>query len=563
MRLTRKLLLSYLLFFSIIAAISFLLSTPPSGASETYSFTAFDLFFSVSWLTWLAVFGFGGILVLLLMKRFDELSERLIFGAMIFALLMIFLMFFALPYAIEPLPRYWDTWIHGSGVQSIISYSHLTSADFNYLNYPASFLLMSSISLISGIDTTSLVYFFPFIIITLFFLFMIFAFRELTGNARAAIIATLIYGLSTYYLLFCFSPAIFGWLLFFLFIALFAKQAQAEKLESKSRIFFVVIIFILFAIGMTHPVTQAFTLLVTVFLFIFRKRIWQRGRVTLSLILLTAVIFAGWAIFFGLVYYSGVINSFRALFNAVISDLSQSYAVTVFSTSLPTEISNLILFRRMLYIFVPATAFFGLIFFRKIAKQKSFFLLALLFSGVFLAAATLYGALPVERSIQLSFIPLSALSAFLLLKYKKVGTALLVFLIATIPINFASYYWDEPFPMTHSWELSGGQFITQNFNGTLACDYKEYLIMKYYNGAASGILTETAYGSDIYNATYLSSNDIELVYVNPLGLLKTSYAFGQSNSSFIQSLNYDCIYSDSYSMILIDANHPNYTSPTP
>jgi hypothetical protein len=558
---TRNLILICVSFFSIIAVASFGLSTAPSGASAVYSINTFDLFYSVSWLTWLSIFGLGGLLIVLLMKDLDGVSQRFSFGIMIFILLTIFIVFFGMPYVVEPLPRYWDAWIHGSAVQSLLDVGHLTaSADFSYLNYPGSFLFLSAISLITGVDVTTLLHVFPLVFIFVFFFFMLYAFREITGNPKATIIATLIYGLSTYYLAFSFTPAIFGWLLFFIFIALFAKQAQLNSFPSKSRSFFIITLSILFSIGMTHPVTQALTLLATSFLFIFRKKIWQNGKLTLSLVLLTASIFAAWAIFFGFVYYSGIVNSFKVLFNAVFSDLSQSNAVAVFSNSLPAQVSNLIFFRRLLYVFVPVTAFFGLVLTRKKAKQTAVFLVALLCAGAFLAVATIFGALPVERSIELAFIPLSVFSAFLILKNKKVGIALLIFLVATIPINFASYYWDEPFPMTHSWELSGGKFVADNFNGTILSDYKEYLIMSYYHGEFTGVYNEAYYGN-IYNASFVLTNNIQLVYVNPLGMLKISYSVGETNINFSDSLNFDCIYSDSYSTVLINSNYPNYTTP--
>jgi hypothetical protein len=559
---TREFMLLYILLFFIIAVASFLLSSPPSGVSNVYSLQTFNLFYSVSWLAWIAVFGFGAILIVLLMRDFEGLSQRFTSSVMIFALLMIFLIFFGLPYLVEPLPRYWDAWIHGSAVQSLIDTGHLSSADFNYLNYPAAFLFVSTIGIITSLDTTTLLHAFPIAISLIFFFFMIYSFREITGNIKATIISTLIYGLSTYYLVFCFAPAIFGWILFFLFIALFAKQAQMSAIPSKSRSFFIIILFILFSIGMSHPVTQVFTLLATFFLFLFRKRIWQHGKLTLSLVLLTATIFACWAMFFGLVYYSGILNSFNALFNAVISDLSQSYAVSVFSTILPDQIAGLILYRRALYVFVPITALIGFILFRKTAKSKSAFLIALLFSGVFLAIATILGALPVERSIELAFIPLSVFSALFIVKYKKVGTALLIFLVATIPINFASYYWDEPFPMTHSWEVSSAQFISQNFNGSVLSDYKESLIMTYNGGKFAGVYTEAYY--DLYNVTFILTNNIQAVYLSDLATLKYSYSIGGDiSSNFSSSLNFDCVYSDSYSTVLVNPNYHVYTVPEP
>ncbi len=554
-------------FFSSFAILSFFLSTAPSGVSNSYSLATFDLFYSVHWIAWVAVFGLGGLLIALLLREFKDLSGKFSFILMCVLLLAIFLIFFALPYVVEPVPRYWDTWIHGSGVQSILDTGHLTTADLNYLNYPASFIFLSIITTLTGLSLTSVLYVLPIALVILFFLFMIYSFYQIIGNPRIVIVATLIYGLSTYYLIFSLTPAIFGWLLFFLFIALLAKQIYAYgQLPSPNlRSFFILIILVLLTIGMTHPVTQAITLLTTLLVSIFLQKFLQHRKISIVFVLLVAIVFASWAILFGSQYYSGILKNFDSTLSAATSSLSNSKPATLLSSGVPSEISNLILYRRALYIIVIVTSILGFLTYRKKRSSTTILLLAMTVSGLLLGSLTLFGALPIERSIQLAFIPLSIFSAVLLLKNKKIGAILIVFLVATIPLNFAGYYWDEPFSQTHNWEISSAQFIAQNFHGDVLSDYKEHLLMTYYNGSFRTVhagVSQGGYGGavNIYNATYIHEYSIQLVYVSQLAMLKASYSGLQTSGNFTESLNFDCILSTGNSMVFLDPSYPNYTT---
>ncbi len=565
---TRSLLLLYVFLFSILAVISIVLSTAPRGPFEQYSLTSFDLFYYLPWFTWIAVFGFGGLLIILVVHDFDGLSPRFTYGLMVVSLLIIFIIFFGLPYLTEPLPRYWDSWIHGSLVNTITDTGHLKVGDNYYQCYPASFLFVSAIAQVAGVNGGSLLRILPIFLIIAFFLALVYALNEIVENPKVAIIASFVYGLSTYYLDFHFSPEMFGWILFFILIAMLVKQTQINKRSSSGsrRSFAAISLLVLLAIGMTHPVTQAIALLAILFLFVFRKSIWQGGKTPLTLVLLTAIIFAAWAAFFGTLFYSHILLDFKLAFQSVTSNLSNSYAIShIANVTIPYPIANLTYYRRSLYILAAITAVFGFILYRNKNKRKTIFLTALVCVGVLITSLSIFGILPIERSIELIFIPVSVFSAFLIVKKKKVGVAILIFLVATVPLNFVAYYWEEPYFMTYGWEVSSAQFISHNFHGVILSDYPESLIMAYYNGTFSRSYTNfyvTGTPPNIFNLTYITMNKVQVVYISQLSMLFAQINGQRVDKNLTVDSNFDCICSTYYSTVLYDQNYPAYATTT-
>lgn len=555
--------------FSLIEVASCVAtSVNPSGGSFTsYSLRSFDLFYYFPWTIWLAVFGFGALLIALVVFDFSDVSPKLAYALMLYSLIMIFIVFFAMPYLAEPLPRYWDSWTHGAAANGIALTGHLTNADFNYQGYPASFIFLASIAELTGVTVESLLHILPLLLVVAFFTAFVYAANEITGNPKIAVTAALIYGVSTYYLTFHFSPEIFGWLLLLLLIALIAKESQISKqFSTVSRRFFLVIsLLVLLAIGMTHPVSQAIALLAVVFLFLFRKRIWQGTNTTIGLVLLSAVIFSAWAAFFGTTYYSQIVLNFNSAIQSVAANFSSSAAIAHYANaSVPSQIANLLYYRRALYVFVPVTGIFGFFFYRNKSSPKSMFLAALVLAGVLIASLTVFGILPVERSIELAFLPLSVFSGYLVVEKKKIGVVVLIFIVGTIPLNFAVYYWNEPFYMTHSWEVSSAQFISDNFHGNVLSDYKESLLMEFYNGSFSGVYTDYfLVGSppNIFNVAYITANRVQLIYVSQLSLLNAQINGEQVDKNLTSDSNFDVVCSTYYSTVLYDQNTPNYTLP--
>jgi hypothetical protein len=135
----------------------------------------------------------------------------------------------------------------------------------------------------------------------------------------------------------------------------------------------------------------------------------------------------------------------------------------------------------------------------------------------------------------------------------------LILLVGTIPLNFASNYWQEPVTKVSDWETLSAKFISNNFHGVMASSYKEFTVMHYYGGNFSGVFHNylaTGTPPDIFNASFIINNHIELVYITQLDIYLQSI-YGR-NISIVspESIGFDCISSDSHSMVFINPVYP-------
>jgi len=91
----RSILISCFLFFFILAAFSFLIiRIAPEGEFYAYDVATFNLFFYMPLTVWVAIFGLGGLLILLALHDFDGLSPKFTYGLMLLILLVIFTIFY-------------------------------------------------------------------------------------------------------------------------------------------------------------------------------------------------------------------------------------------------------------------------------------------------------------------------------------------------------------------------------------------------------------------------------------------------------------------------------------
>ena len=196
----------------------------------------------------------------------------------------------------------------------------------------------------------------------------------------------------------------------------------------------------------------------------------------------------------------------------------------------------------------------GLFLIWKQRKTGKTFLLAILFAGLLEFPLTLFGILPLERAIQLAFIPLSVLIAYLVRTKKKVGITILVFLLLTIPINFAATYWNEPFIMTHNWEISSADFAANYYHGIVLADYKVTGIMNYYGDFSKVYNDYYAIGSppDVFNQSFITNTGIQLVCITQLDVLNQALEGHNFNSAFLENSTFNVVYSNWYSTILVD-----------
>jgi hypothetical protein len=527
----------------------------PIGGLYAYDPTTFNLITYIPLSIWIALFALGGLLIYLCSS--DSLDTKKTYWLMLATLLVIFSVFYALPNLIETNPRFVDSWVHGRTANSIATDGHLNPEEFGYQTYPSSFTILAAISMITGIEIILLLRVIPLFLVLMFFSTFTIFIKELLNDPKLAIIASFIFGLSTFYLSFHFSPEAFGWIFLFLLLTLLAKETR-DKTDSKpfkrQQIF---ILFVILGITITHPVTQLSTVLIMFTLFILGK-IWKTKQIKLNVIVLTVVLFAAWAISFGYQYFVIITKSFGIAFEKTLSDITSSIIARPLQEQLPTEISGLLLYRRIIYVLVPSLALCGIfLFWKKNNKKidyKLTFLLSILTAGIILVPLTAFGILPLERPIKLAFIPLSILSAYVIAHKKKLTVLILLFLLTTIPINFASFYWGEPIKMTHDWEISAAKFVSANFRGTILGEFKETSILKFYGNFNKVYSDYYLVGSrpDIFNLAFIKEQNIELVYITQLTIMKESLAGRQMEiSTFVNSTLFNCVNSNGYSITFL------------
>jgi hypothetical protein len=255
---------SFLMLFSMVIT-----RIEPVADFTQYNPAVFNLFFYVPLSLWVGLFGLCG-LFLYLFRRPKGFSPVFVNVLLFLIMMLVLFVFFGLPYLVEPNPRFVDSWVHGKVAKIILEGGSLVpSRSVLYLAYPTSFTFLSMLSSVSGIELTVLLRFLPLGLILMFFTFLTLLFKRIVGDYRISVVASFVFALSTFYLAFHFSPEIFGWLFFLLLVGFLAKgisQFRGGGFVSKSDT--LVIILLLVAIALTHPVTQFTVLLFMITLLI-------------------------------------------------------------------------------------------------------------------------------------------------------------------------------------------------------------------------------------------------------------------------------------------------------
>jgi|GEM_PF-5851232 len=541
-------------FALIIISIAFTRITP-EGNLSSYDPKIFNLLFYVPVTFWISVFMLGALLFLLYLKVPKGVSLKLTNVLMVSSVIIILTAFYALPYLVEPNPRFVDSWVHGRTANGILKSGHLNPTNFNYQTYPLSFIALSAMSMITGINLISLLRISPLMMVLLFFGLLIVFLDKLLKDLKTAAMSVFVYGLSTFYLSFHFSPEIFGWLfLFSLLTFAFNFTRNDAKPKSLARKDVLIYLFLIIGIAITHPVTQLSVALILFVLFMLGALIWKVRYVSFSKLAVSVVIFASWAISFGYPYFNVIIRSFGIAFEKISSEITSSIIARPLQETFPSEVTNLLLYRRAIYILVLLTALVGSLLFKKKYKMQFNILFGLAASGALLLFLTAFGILPLERPIKIAFISLSTFSAHLICQKKKLGALLLLFLIITLPLNFASFYWGEASRMTHDWEISSATFISSHFNGVALGGFKETSIWKFFGNFNKIYNDYYLYGTkpDVFNLTFIQSQSIELIYISQTTLQKESLSGRPLNvSTFINSTKFNCISANGYSITLL------------
>lgn len=302
---------------------------------------------------------------------------------MIFAiLLLVFAFIYGLPHIVESNPRFVDSWIHGETAKAIGENGYLQPFDFSYQVYPSSFIFLSSLCMVSGIDITVWLRILPFIFTLLFFLFFVSLVKELLGDTKIAVISAFIYGATAYNLNFHFSPENFAWLLFFLFFIVFTRGVREYGSSAfRLRGFYAIFALATVTIATSHFVTQFMITAMILMLYVFGGRIWKTRATVLVPILVGVISFSAWTSLFSMPYLATILDGFKNAFYNVLSDLTSSIAAGPLQLEPPGWI-DLLYFRRILYFGLLTLAFFGAYSFRKQNKRIFTFLLVLLVASL-------------------------------------------------------------------------------------------------------------------------------------------------------------------------------------
>jgi len=470
-----------------------------------------------------------------------------------------------LPYIVETNPRFVDSWLHGRTAKGILETGTLQPDQFNYQAFPSSFILLSALSLVSGIPITVLLWFIPVIFVVLFFSFLYLFSYNLFGKSKLASMVVLIYGLSTFGLGFHFSPETVGWLFFLLLLAYLLRNLnRSGGGPIGSRRDLLVVVILLAGIATTHAVTQLTTVLVVAMLMLFAKRIWiaKAAFQNMFFILILAVtLFSAWATIFALTYSTSIISQFVGAFKTVLSDFMSSVAAQPLQTRNPSEVSALLTYRQALYGVVLICSFIGGYLLWRREKRKLVYFLAVLIASILAAPLTLFGILPLERTIKLAFIPISVLGAYLVVKKKRLGGLVLIALLLTFPVNFASLYWDEIGRSTYfDWDIDSAKFIARDFNGVVLGQWRDTAVMDFYGNFDRVYNDYFLLGKrpdlfEMYNYSFIEAKGIGLVYITQLTTESAGERSGQTLTlgNFLDNPFLDCVYSNDYSAVLVRA----------
>ena len=546
-------LFCFLVFSFVVLVSAYLTRIAPAADLSYYSPSVFNLFFYVPVSMWIGIVGLCGLFIYLFINP-KGLSPVFTNAFMFLIMLLLLGVFFGLPYVVENNPRFVDSWVHGSTAKNVLETHFLNPQRQNlYVSYPLSFTFLSVLSSFCNLDLTVLLRFLPLGLVLMFFTSLTVFFNKLSNDFRLSLVTVFVFALTTFYFAFHFSPEIFGWLFFLLFFAFLAKAMHLSHMGTAiSKSDSVIIMFLIVAIALTHPVTQFTILIILTTLVVLGSVFWKVRYVSSNFLLFAAIVFVAWTTYFGFLYFKIIIEGFQNAFQTIILSPSASIASRAVTTYTPPAVEGLSWFRRILYAFTLLIGVFGgFLFFRK--KRHSFrFMLTFIITALLMLPFTLVGILPLERPIKILFLPLSLFVAFLISDKKKLGVLLLAFVLLTIPINFASVYWGEASTMTHDWELNSAQFVSGNFNGNLLAEFKEVGIMEYYGSFNAVFNDYSLYGErpNIFNITFIEQVHIEVVYITQLTLERaTGLGIEVGLDSFENSTKFNCVHSNGYSSV--------------
>ena len=125
----------------------------------------------------------------------------------------------------------------------------------------------------------------------------------------------------------------------------------------------------------------------------------------------------------------------------------------------------------------------------------------------------------------------------------------------TTPITFASLYWSEGGDMTHDWEKNGAIFISNNFNGSILSDFKDSMLLKYYGNFTKMYNNFFLVGQapDVFNLTFVQEQKIQVIYLSQITEeIQIYQGRNFTIDSFAQNGGLNCIYSNGYSVALIN-----------
>jgi hypothetical protein len=543
----------FLVFSFVVLFSAYLTRIAPAVDLSSYSPSVFNLFFYVPAGLWIGILGLCGLFIYLFINP-KGLSPNFANAFMFLIMLLVLGIFFGLPYAVENNPRFVDSWVHGSTAKNVFETHFLNPQRQNlYLSYPLSFTFLSVLSYFSALDLTVLLRFLPLGLVLMFISSLTVFFNKLLNDFRLSVVAVFVFALTTFYFAFHFSPEIFGWLFFLLFFAFLAKAmhlSHSGKAISKSDS--IIIMFLIVAIALTHPVTQFTVLIILTTLVVLGSVFWKVRYVSSNFLLFAAIVFVAWATYFGFLYFQIIIQGFENAFRTIILSPSASIASRALTSYTPPAVEGLSWFRRLLYAFTLLLGVFGGFFFFRRKSHSFRFMLGFLITGLLMLPFTLVGILPLERPIKIVFLPLSLFVAFLISDKKKLGVLLLAFVLLTVPINFASVYWNEASTMTHDWEVNSAQFVSGNFHGNLLGEFKEVSIMEYYGNFNAIFDDYSLYGErpNVFNITFIEQVHIEVVYITQLTLERaTGIGIDVDLDAFRNSTNFNCVHSNGYSSV--------------
>jgi hypothetical protein len=312
----------------------------------------------------------------------------------------------------------------------------------------------------------------------------------------------------------------------------------------------------LIAVTLVHPVTQvALSLLLGALFFV--GYLFVKSRIVPAILLLSAVVlFISWASYNGQFYFNSILISFSDAFKMVTGSFSSSMVTTVSEQANPTSVNSLILFRRALYLIIGLVGATGLAYLRRKDKPTFFFLIGIILAGLVTVPLTVFGILPIERPLRLLWLAIAPLAALAMYKTKRLGLVLVIFLVVTTPVTFASLYWSEANDMTHDWEENGAIFVANYYNGNVLSNFKDTMLLKYY-GNFSKIYNNfwlVGKAPDIFNATFIEKQNVQIVYFSQLMAEEQTYQ-GRNISvdSFQQNRGFNCIYDNGHSITIINA----------